>query len=267
MIFVREMCVGKQVHFLPYLSFGRVSGAEGQRGTSANAVSDPTNHTVGDPNHHPPLSLQAGSSAGRCRFPASAVGCQSRRRPIHDPDRSLRHPRHLPRRYFPSRPPIGHLIPHLSLVFSPTNSRLIFSLSFYLASLEGTLSFLPSSSPIPRLLSPSNPIKLRFTRDIATAMSISRLLASAPASTSVGRAVVSIPNTRFAATTAAAGFSSSARQNALPSGPPPANFRPAPPRRWDQSKEHILDKAGKYFLMTELMRGMYVVLEQFFRPP
>lgn len=35
---------------------------------------------------------------------------------------------------------------------------------------------------------------------------------------------------------------------------------------WDEG-ESALDKAGNYFLMTEMFRGMYVVLEQFFRPP
>jgi len=29
----------------------------------------------------------------------------------------------------------------------------------------------------------------------------------------------------------------------------------------------VWDQAGNYFLLTEMMRGMYVVLEQFFRPP
>jgi hypothetical protein len=28
-----------------------------------------------------------------------------------------------------------------------------------------------------------------------------------------------------------------------------------------------MDKASNYFLLTEMFRGMYVVLEQFFRPP
>jgi NADH dehydrogenase (ubiquinone) Fe-S protein 8 len=28
-----------------------------------------------------------------------------------------------------------------------------------------------------------------------------------------------------------------------------------------------MDKASNYFLLTEIFRGMYVVLEQFFRPP
>ena len=57
------------------------------------------------------------------------------------------------------------------------------------------------------------------------------------------------------------------RAYATPSGPPPPNFRLPKPERWDQSKESALDKAGKYFLLLEMARGMYVVLEQFFRPP
>jgi len=62
-------------------------------------------------------------------------------------------------------------------------------------------------------------------------------------------------------------FSSSTIRAATPSGPPPPGFRLPSPKRWDQSGESSLDKASKYFLMTELFRGMYVVLEQFFRPP
>ncbi|KAI1004072.1 NADH-ubiquinone oxidoreductase subunit [Podosphaera aphanis] len=64
-----------------------------------------------------------------------------------------------------------------------------------------------------------------------------------------------------------AAFSTGAiRSNVAPS-PPPAGFRLPKPERWDQSKESVLDQAGKYFLLTEMVRGMYVVLEQFFRPP
>ena len=57
------------------------------------------------------------------------------------------------------------------------------------------------------------------------------------------------------------------RTHALPAGPPPSNFRLPRPTRWNESKQSSLDKAGNYFLLTEMMRGMYVVLEQFFRPP
>ncbi|KAJ5122614.1 NADH-ubiquinone oxidoreductase 23 kDa subunit [Penicillium atrosanguineum] len=44
-------------------------------------------------------------------------------------------------------------------------------------------------------------------------------------------------------------------------------FRLPAPKRWDQGSESSIDKASKYFLMAELFRGMYVVLEQYFRPP
>ncbi|KAI9752805.1 MAG: hypothetical protein M4579_005480 [Chaenotheca gracillima] len=66
---------------------------------------------------------------------------------------------------------------------------------------------------------------------------------------------------------AAVAFSSSSLRAATPGGAPPSNFRIPPKERWDTSKESALDKAGKYFLLTEMARGMYVVLEQFFRPP
>ncbi|KAL9610485.1 MAG: hypothetical protein Q9167_004825 [Letrouitia subvulpina] len=67
------------------------------------------------------------------------------------------------------------------------------------------------------------------------------------------------------ATTAA--FSTSLHRPATPSRPPSQGFRLPPTQRWDEGKETSLDKAGNYFLMTEMARGMYVVLEQFFRPP
>lgn len=48
---------------------------------------------------------------------------------------------------------------------------------------------------------------------------------------------------------------------------PPAGFRLHRPPSWDESKESALSKATKFFLLSEMMRGMYVVLEQFFRAP
>ncbi|KAL9598774.1 MAG: hypothetical protein Q9219_004271 [cf. Caloplaca sp. 3 TL-2023] len=65
----------------------------------------------------------------------------------------------------------------------------------------------------------------------------------------------------------AAFFSTSSFRAATPAGPPPSGFRLPRARRWDESKETSLDKAANYFLMTEMVRGMYVVLEQYFRPP
>lgn len=46
---------------------------------------------------------------------------------------------------------------------------------------------------------------------------------------------------------------------------PPLAFRPQGQAVAPQGS--ALDKAGSYFLMTEMLRGMYVVLEQFFKPP
>jgi hypothetical protein len=61
-------------------------------------------------------------------------------------------------------------------------------------------------------------------------------------------------------------FHTSAARYALPSGPPPSGYRLPKPRRFDEG-ESSLNKASNYFLLTEMMRGAYVVLEQFFRPP
>jgi len=65
----------------------------------------------------------------------------------------------------------------------------------------------------------------------------------------------------------AAFSTSSFRAYATPSGLPPQGFRLPKPKRWNESKDSALDQAGKYFLLTEMVRGMYVVLEQYFRPP
>ncbi|KAB5513181.1 oxidoreductase-like protein [Coniochaeta sp. 2T2.1] len=59
----------------------------------------------------------------------------------------------------------------------------------------------------------------------------------------------------------------SSRGYATPAGPPPKNFRLKPQQSWDQDKEGTFTKIGKYFLLAEMARGMYVALEQFFRPP
>lgn len=50
-------------------------------------------------------------------------------------------------------------------------------------------------------------------------------------------------------------------------GVPPTGFRLHSPPAWDQSRESALTKATKFFLLSEMLRGMYVVLEQFFRAP
>ncbi|RMZ18641.1 hypothetical protein D0862_00104 [Hortaea werneckii] len=62
-------------------------------------------------------------------------------------------------------------------------------------------------------------------------------------------------------------FSTSARRAATTEGPPPQGFRLPKQERWDTRKDSVFDQAGNYFLLTEMLRGMYVVLEQYFRPP
>ncbi|KAF4982189.1 hypothetical protein FDECE_17555, partial [Fusarium decemcellulare] len=57
------------------------------------------------------------------------------------------------------------------------------------------------------------------------------------------------------------------RGYATPNGPPPANFRTSRRVEWKWDQDSTLDRVGKFFLMTEMARGMYVLLEQFFRPP
>ncbi|KAF2664792.1 NADH-quinone oxidoreductase [Microthyrium microscopicum] len=73
--------------------------------------------------------------------------------------------------------------------------------------------------------------------------------------------------TRSFTQTSIAQFSTSSPQQATPSGPPPHGFRVPPPKRWDEETETTMDKTGRHFLHSELLRGMYVVLEQMFRPP
>ncbi|MCJ1378029.1 hypothetical protein MMC17_001125 [Xylographa soralifera] len=93
-----------------------------------------------------------------------------------------------------------------------------------------------------------------------------------PLTTIFGSTLLASPRTcmrvsKISSPIAAIAFSTTASRSATPLGPPPAGFRLPRKERWDEAKESSLDKAGKYFLLTEMMRGMYVVLEQFFRPP
>ena len=57
------------------------------------------------------------------------------------------------------------------------------------------------------------------------------------------------------------------RGYATPNGPPPQNFRTSKRVQWSWDRDSTLDRMGKFFLMTEMARGMYVLLEQFFRAP
>ena len=79
--------------------------------------------------------------------------------------------------------------------------------------------------------------------------------------------LVAVRRSPFTPIGSTANFSSSVSRAATPAGPPQPGFRLPPPKRWDQGSESAIDKATKYFLLAEMMRGMYVVLEQYFRPP
>lgn len=47
----------------------------------------------------------------------------------------------------------------------------------------------------------------------------------------------------------------------------PSDFRLPKPKTWEESSESALDKAMKFFLLSEMFRGMYIVLEMYFRAP
>ncbi|KAF1736983.1 NADH-ubiquinone oxidoreductase subunit, mitochondrial [Beauveria bassiana] len=92
----------------------------------------------------------------------------------------------------------------------------------------------------------------------STAMLASRQLTRAAATTS--RSTAALMAVRAAAATQLRGY-------ATPNGPPPQNFRQSKRIEWSWDRESTLDRVGKFFLMTEMARGMYVLMEQFFRPP
>jgi hypothetical protein len=121
-------------------------------------------------------------------------------------------------------------------------------------------SSLPSRSP--RVVNPS----LRLPRMMASSLRpASRLVARPFAASAVLRQAEQTPFFRSTITSTAQ-FHTSSRRNALPSGPPPSGYRLPKPKRFYEG-EGVMDKASNYFLLTEMMRGMYIVMEQFFRPP
>jgi NADH dehydrogenase (ubiquinone) Fe-S protein 8 len=64
-----------------------------------------------------------------------------------------------------------------------------------------------------------------------------------------------------------ANFSSSAIRAATPAGPPQPGFRLPAQKTWENDGKSAMNRASEYFLLMEMFRGMYVVIEQFFRPP
>lgn len=125
----------------------------------------------------------------------------------------------------------------------------------------------PLSFPIPLITSPPSPISAP-TLPMATPRAWTALARSRP--TPIPSHPIfhrhrpaqhHLAPVTAGATTAP--FSTTIPRGATSEGPPPANFRlsQSPPQ------ESVWDRAGNYFLLTEMVRGMYVVLEQFFRPP
>jgi hypothetical protein len=121
-----------------------------------------------------------------------------------------------------------------------------------------------NTSPLPILTRPDqSPLHPRTPPITATAtMAPSTLLAARAAiPRAATRATASSP-TLLAASRALA-----VRGYATPKGPPPAGFRTSKKVEWYWEKDSLLDRMGKYFLLSEMARGMYLLLEQFFRPP
>lgn len=125
----------------------------------------------------------------------------------------------------------------------------------------GTSSTLQRPSDTPTA---THPIRDPQAPAMASTKPLSMLARSCPSSTLV-RAYPLAPR-RFPSPATVALFSTTFARAATPAGPPPPGFRLPRPQRWDEG-EKALDKAGKYFLLLEMARGMYVALEQFFRPP
>lgn len=94
-----------------------------------------------------------------------------------------------------------------------------------------------------------------------------RLAARAATTSSILPAAAAASTTSRLAAPAIAAQVVARRGYATPLGPPPKGFRQQPTKKWDEEDEGTFNKLGKYFLMTEMARGMYVLLEQFFRPP
>lgn len=94
-----------------------------------------------------------------------------------------------------------------------------------------------------------------------------RRLARAAATSSTSSILPATATTTYRLAAPAAAQLVARRGYATPLGPPPKGFRQQPVKKWDEEDEGTFNKLGKYFLMTEMARGMYVLLEQFFRPP
>ncbi|KAF7562926.1 hypothetical protein G7046_g1183 [Stylonectria norvegica] len=158
-----------------------------------------------------------------------------------------------------------HVISHEKL---PTNehSRIVIPLSNFPSPNDSTTSKHPSilASP-PRLA--LQVAQLAPEANCPRHPSRRTTLAMAPALQASTAMLARRPLPRAAALVASRVLATQQRSYATPNGPPPANFRTSKRVEWVWDKDNTLDRMGKFFLMTEMARGMYVLLEQFFRPP
>lgn len=72
---------------------------------------------------------------------------------------------------------------------------------------------------------------------------------------------------RALATSSAGDQKTTSEQKAAPIDPRPVDHHPFPFPDTTPTWNQVLDKMSRSLLMTEMVRGMWVVLENFFRPP
>ncbi|KAL2276528.1 hypothetical protein FJTKL_00834 [Diaporthe vaccinii] len=197
---------------------------------------------------HPPPDVKLRSIEGGLSIPADRPTSIYAWAPLHPgskPTDSLRRPRP-----FPIGLPTGPFNPRPASTVTSCTEQLAPSLchrpSAFLSHPKG---YKPRPETKPTMLSTTT------TRRLARAATTSSILPAATATTTY----------RLAAPAAAQLIVR--RGYATPLGPPPKGFRQQPTKKWDEEEEATFTKLGKYFLMTEMARGMYVLLEQFFRPP
>jgi hypothetical protein len=138
-------------------------------------------------------------------------------------------------------------------------------ISVPLSSMTSLLQSFPilhiSSSASPPLLSTT----LNLSATMATALRpASRVLTRPTAPSQVLRQAQSIPSSVLRAT-ASSHFHTSTARYATASGPPPSGFRLPPENKFGHVG--LADKTSNYFLLGEMFRGMWILMEQFFRPP
>ncbi|CAK7266792.1 ndufs8, ubiquinone oxidoreductase 23 kd subunit [Sporothrix epigloea] len=106
-----------------------------------------------------------------------------------------------------------------------------------------------------------------FSQVARRAKPISTVSGSSMSALAAATSHTSTPTIVAAAITLSAANAARRRTYATPVKSLPKGFRITPRPEWDQEKEGTFDKIGKYFMLLEMARGMYVLMEQFFRPP